>query len=180
MRKQLTLAALLLCLCLPCLAVEEDSARTEWMGGFVKMEEADKNLSTNAVVALDLYKGALSVFESVRRKHPNWNPALLNYRINYCQQKINELQRRLDSQNNKLTPEELLEINHSQARKLQELEEQNKELDARISFMSEALMRAREEAAKSSSLESNANALAEARAELEKKNADLALRLKEA
>ncbi len=176
----LALAALLLCLGMPCLAVEEDSARTEWMGGFVKMEEADKNLSTNAVVALDLYKGALSVFESVRRKHPNWNPALLNYRINYCQQKINELQRRLESLNNKLTPEELLEINHSQAKKLQELEEQNKELDARISFMSEALLRAREEAAKSASLESNANALAAARTELEKKNADLALRLKEA
>ena len=65
-----------------------NSARVEWMGGFVKMESADKAAADNAVAALELYREALEIFQEVRRKYPQWNPSLLNYRVNYCQQCI--------------------------------------------------------------------------------------------
>ena len=95
------IAIFMVCFVLFSVAAEDkNKARAEWMGGFVKMESADKVVAENAVAALSLYKEALEVFESVRRKYPQWNPSLLNYRINYCQQQINELERKMASQSN--------------------------------------------------------------------------------
>ncbi len=155
------------------------SARSEWMGGFAKLEAAEQAFKANAPAALGMYREALEVFESVRRKYPQWNPSLLNYRINYCQQKIGELERKLESQVNTLSNEELLELTKSQARKLKELEAQKDELDVRVKFLSDALLRAREEAAKSSSLENTATALATARVNLERKVSEMEVRLKD-
>ena len=155
------------------------SARSEWMGGFAKLEAADQAFQANAPAALGMYKEALEVFESVRRKYPQWNPSLLNYRINYCQQKIGELERKLETQANKLSNEELLELTKNQSRKLKDLEAQNNELEVRVKFLSDALLRAREEAAKSSTLENTATALATARANLERKVSELEVRLKD-
>ena len=155
------------------------SARSEWMGGFAKLEAAEQAFKANAPAALGMYREALEVFESVRRKYPQWNPSLLNYRINYCQQKIGELERKLESQANTLSNEELLELTKSQARKLKELEAQKDELDVRVKFLSDALLRAREEAAKSSSLENTATSLATARANLERKVSEMEVRLKD-
>ena len=42
-------------------AEDKNKARAEWMGGFVKMESADKAVAGNAVAALSLYKEALEV-----------------------------------------------------------------------------------------------------------------------
>ncbi|MBR4220068.1 MAG: hypothetical protein IKR81_02865 [Victivallales bacterium] len=161
-------------------AEDKNKARAEWMGGFVKMESADKAVAGNAVAALSLYKEALEVFESVRRKYPQWNPSLLNYRINYCQQQINELERKMAGQANNLSTDELLELVNRQKKQLQELESAKKELTARVDFLQESLLRAREEASKSSTLESTATNLAEAKANLEKTVATLEVRLKNA
>lgn len=161
-------------------AEDKNKARAEWMGGFVKMESADKVVGENAVAALSLYKEALEVFETVRRKYPQWNPSLLNYRINYCQQQIQELERKMASQSNTLSTDELLELVNRQKTQLQELEAAKKELTARVDFLQESLLRAREEASKSSTLESTATNLAEAKANLEKTVATLEVRLKNA
>ena len=155
------------------------NARSEWMGGFAKLEAADQASKANAPAALGMYKEALEVFESVRRKYPQWNPSLLNYRINYCQQKIEEIGRKLESQVNTLNSDELLELTRSQGKKLKELEAQKNELDVRVKFLSDALLRAREEAAKSSSLENTATALATARANLERKVSELEVRIRD-
>ena len=49
---------------IPCTAaVKVEQARAEWMGGFQKMENADKAAETNVVGALELYREALAVFE---------------------------------------------------------------------------------------------------------------------
>ncbi|NLF60063.1 MAG: hypothetical protein GX574_02825 [Lentisphaerae bacterium] len=62
---------------------DSGAARAEWMTGFVKLEAADKAVAeNNMMAALPLYKEALAIFEEVRRRHPQWNPSLLNYRIN--------------------------------------------------------------------------------------------------
>lgn len=155
------------------------NARAEWMGGFAKLEAADQAFKANAPAALGMYKEALDVFESVRQKYPQWNPSLLNYRINYCQQKIEEIGRVLESQVNKLSSAELLELTKSQSKKLKDLEAQNNELDVRVKFLSDALLRAREEASKSASMESTATALATARANLERKVSEMDVRIKD-
>lgn len=154
-------------------------ARAEWMGGFVKMEAADKSAPDNAVAALDLYKQSLAVFEEVRRKYPQWNPTLLNYRINYCQQKIQELNAKLETQANSLSPQELVQLTNRQARELQSLENARKELNDRVTLLTESLRRAREEAAKSSGMETTTAALAAAKDSLERRVGELELRLRD-
>ena len=139
---------------LPCAAaVKVEQARAEWMGGFQKMENADKAVESNVVGALELYREALAVFEDVRRKYPQWNPTLLNYRVNYCQQKIHDLEQKLESQANTLSAEELLALTKRQAKQLQENENARKELAERVNFLTESLQRAREEAAKGAGYE---------------------------
>ena len=173
----------LLTVILNATAVDNDksslNARAEWMGGFAKLEAADQAFKANAPAALGMYKEALDVFESVRQKYPQWNPSLLNYRINYCQQRIEAIGRVLESQINKLSSAELLELTKSQSKKLKDLEAQNNELEVRVKFLSEALLRAREEASKSASLESTATALATARANLERKVSEMEVRIKD-
>ena len=84
------------------------------------------------------------------------------------------------SQSNNLSTDELLELVNRQKKQLQEMESAKKELTARVDFLQESLLRAREEASKSSTLESTATNLAEAKANLEKTVATLEVRLKNA
>ncbi|MBR0457761.1 MAG: hypothetical protein IJJ26_00855 [Victivallales bacterium] len=172
-----------MCLCLMLQAAppkQTNTARAEWMGGFVKMEAADKAAADNAVAALDLYKEALDIFLEVRRKYPQWNPSLLNYRVNYCQERIQALDRKMAGQANTLSANELLELTKKQARRIQELETSEKELQSRVSILGDGLQRARAEAAKGSTLETTTAQLAAAKTNLEKQIANLEMRLQDA
>ncbi|MBR6373169.1 MAG: hypothetical protein IKS20_08300, partial [Victivallales bacterium] len=169
-------AVLVLVLCSSAAKVEQ--ARAEWMGGFQKMENADQAAEKNVVGALELYKESLAIFENVRRKYPQWNPTLLNYRINYCQQKIRDLEIKLENQANTLSSDDLLALNKRQAKQLQETENARKELSDRVAFLTEALQRAREEAAKGAGYEATAANLAAAKANHEKEVADLRMQIK--
>ena len=161
-------------------AAESDKARTEWMAGFVKMEAADRVAEKNPAAAIEQYRTALEVFDTVRRKYPQWNPTLLNYRVNYCQQKIQELTRKLDSQSNTMSREELVQLSNQKSRELQVLESANRELKSRVELLTEALQRARAESAKASNTEGAMASLASANANLKKQNEELALKLQAA
>ena len=169
-------AVVILVLCSSAAKVEQ--ARAEWMGGFQKMENADQAAEKNVVGALELYKESLAIFENVRRKYPQWNPTLLNYRINYCQQKIRDLEIKLENQANTLSSDDLLALNKRQAKQLQDAENARKELSDRVAFLTEALQRAREEAAKGAGYEATAANLAAAKANHEKEVADLRMQIK--
>ncbi len=179
MKKRISIsiaAVVILILCSSAAKVEQ--ARAEWMGGFQKMENADQAAEKNVVGALELYKESLAIFENVRRKYPQWNPTLLNYRINYCQQKIRDLEMKLENQANTLSSGDLLALNKRQAKQLQDTENARKELADRVAFLTEALQRAREEAAKGAGYEATAANLAAAKANHEKEVSDLRMQIK--
>ena len=179
MKKRLCIsvaAALILVFCSSAAKVEQ--ARAEWMGGFQKMENADQAAETNVVGALELYKESLAIFENVRRKYPQWNPTLLNYRINYCQQKIRDMEMKLEKQANTLSSDDLLALNKRQAKQLQDTENARKELADRVAFLTEALQRAREEAAKGAGYEATAANLAAAKANHEREVTNLRMQIK--
>ncbi|MBQ9445327.1 MAG: hypothetical protein IJU61_01955, partial [Victivallales bacterium] len=75
---------------LPLFAMADlDNVRNEWMKGYTKLEAADKAAKAKRTQeAIPLYRAALAVFETVQRRYPQWNPTLLNYRINYCRQML--------------------------------------------------------------------------------------------
>ncbi len=164
------------------LAAPDDpgTARAEWMTGFVKLEAADKAVADNNVMAaLPLYKEALTIFEGVRRKYPQWNPSLLNYRVNYCQQNIEKLESRIQSSASALSRDDLLALSSKQAKELQALQEDNRSLTAKVALLSESIERARQEAAKTAGQETAAAELAAAKTALEQKVSLLELRLRE-
>lgn len=145
-----------------------DVARSEWMKGYVKLETADKAvLDANKLAALQLYREAVAVFQEVRRKYPQWNPSLLNYRLNYCQQKITQLEEDLQGEATTMDRDKLLDLTARQAKLLHENTEQIRELNTTIGILNEAIKRARSEAATVSASESNVQTLQEARSKLE-------------
>ena len=143
-------------------------ARSEWMKGYVKLENADKAVQEeNKLAALQLYREAVLVFEAVRRQYPQWNPSLLNYRIKYCQEKITELDKSVQSEAEEMSRENLLDLSAKQAQLLHDNSMKIQQLNTSVSILSESLQRARTEAAKNAAAEADFGNLQSARQELE-------------
>ena len=148
--------------------VTVDAARSEWMKGYVKLENGDKAYQEgNKLAALQLYRDAVVVFEEVRRKFPQWNPSLLNFRIKYCHQKITELDKSVQSEAEGMSRENLLELTAKQAQLLHDNSLVIQRLNTSVSILTESLQRARTEAAKNAAAESDFSTLQAARQELE-------------
>ena len=148
--------------------VKVDHARSEWMQGYVKLENADKALAEdNHLAAVQLYREALLVFETVRRKYPQWNPSLLNFRVKYCQDKIDQIERKVQSEAEEMSREKLLRLIADQAQMLHENSVKMQQLQNSVNILSESLQRARAEAARSAATEADFDSISQARQDLE-------------
>jgi len=155
-----------------------DEARNEWMKGYVKMESADKAYERdNKLGALQLYREAQDKFEQVRHRYPNWNQSLLNYRINYCRKKIEDLSGKVAAETETMDRETLLKLTTKQAKQLQELSENITKLKTSLAATEESLERARAEAVRNAAAESDYQSLRQAKADLEDKVRLLNLKL---
>ena len=158
-----------------------DNVRNEWMKGYTKLESADKaEKAKRNQEAVPLYRAALAVFESVQRRYPQWNPTLLNYRISYCRQMIEQLSNVPEIKPESLSPNELVKLNKEYTNTIAQLSEERRFLESRVEVLTESLERARAEAAKSASVEATLNAASKSRKKLEETNNLLQLRLREA
>lgn len=175
------LSAFLALSALSLTADEKDSARAEWMTGYVKLESGDKAVaSNNVVVATGLYKEALDIFENVQHKYPNWNPTLLKYRIAYCQQQIEKLEAKYQSDTSELSKEDLIALTARQAEQIQQLTTSLDELKTRVGTLSESLGNMQTAAQKSGAFEAAVATLSAEKKTLEDEAVRLNLRLKEA
>lgn len=177
----LLLSAFLILTARPLAADEKDSARAEWMTGYLKLESGDKAVANNnVVVAAGLYKEALAIFENVQQKYPNWNPTLLKYRIAYCQQQIGKLEAKYQSDTSELSKEDLVVLSARQTEQIQQLTSSLDELKTRVSTLSESLGNMQAAAQKSNALEAAVATLSTEKKMLEDEAVRLNLRLKEA
>lgn len=175
------LSAFLALSALSLTADEKDSARAEWMTGYVKLESGDKAVaSNNVVVATGLYKEALDIFANVQRKYPNWNPTLLKYRIAYCQQQIEKLEAKYQSDTSELSKEDLIALTARQAEQIQQLTTSLDELKTRVGTLSESLGNMQAATQKSGAFEAAVATLSAEKKTLEDEAVRLNLRLKEA
>lgn len=134
----------------------QSGPRGEWMAGYVKMEKADKAMTSGSSSdALGLYREALEVFERVRRKYPSWNSALLNYRINYCKEQIEKLGKTVGKESSSMGKESLQKLAKEQYTTITKLSDERKTLQSRVEVLTEALERARGEAARNASIETS-------------------------
>ncbi len=167
-------------LCSPCIWAN-DAIRSMWMKGYVKMEAADKaRTENNELEAAQLYRDALDIFITVQRRHPQWNPALLNYRITYCRQAIKELTEVAPDKTGSMTKNQLVEANQAHVETIAKLTEERRALNSKVGILNDALSRARAEAAKAAGAEASLKTLVAERKVVEEKNMLLELKLKEA
>ena len=163
------------------LADTDSNVRNEWMKGYTKLEAADKAAKAKRnQEAVPLYRSALAVFESVQRRYPQWNPTLLNYRINYCRQMIEQLSNVPEIKPESLSPNELVKLNKEYTNTIAQLSEERRFLESRVEVLTESLDRARAEAAKAASVDATLSAASQNRKKLEETNNLLQLRLREA
>ena len=159
----------------------DNNVRNEWMKGYTKLEAADKAAKAKRnQEAVPLYRSALAVFESVQRRYPQWNPTLLNYRINYCRQMIEQLSNVPEIKPESLSPNELVKLNKEYTNTIAQLSEERRFLESRVDVLTESLERARAEAAKAANVEATLSAASKTRKKLEETNNLLQLRLREA
>ena len=125
-----------------------DNVRNEWMKGYTKLEAADKaSKAKRNQEAIPLDRAALAVFESVQRRYPQWNPTLLNYRINYCRQMLEQLTTVQEVKPESLSPNDLVKLNKEYANTIAQLSEERRFLESRVEVLTESLDRARAGAA---------------------------------
>ena len=78
-------------------SLEKDQARSEWILGFHKLQEAEYSEEFgNYEKALDLLNEAKRIFKRVQKAYATWNRSLLSYRIKYCEHKITKIEKRND------------------------------------------------------------------------------------
>ncbi|MFA6815103.1 MAG: hypothetical protein WCS73_02280 [Lentisphaeria bacterium] len=134
---------------LPSIAQTRDPARSEWMKGYIQMGNADKATDNNALAAVQLYKEAKDIFEAVKIKYPKWNSSLLNFRIQYCKDKIAALEEKSTGRISKMSKEELADFALKQARAMQEMSEKIRLLNNNLLISKETMKRAQQESANS-------------------------------
>lgn len=126
------------------------AAKREWSLAYQALEravqaETDQDISK----ALEGYRMAHNRFRTVRKRYPEWNPALVRFRIRATTRKIVELERQVEALQGELTAGELQRVLQERDEALDALRKQYEDTKYRLRLRSEALERAREEAARS-------------------------------
>jgi Tfp pilus assembly protein PilF len=133
----------------PTTTAANTNAREKWMSGYVKMEAAMKaEKANNQVLALDLFQQARDIFNQVQDNYPDWNQSLLTYRIQFCTERIRRLTDIVEAQKETLTKPALIALSRKQSEEIQTLSKSIRDLNKQLGFTSEALERARREAAR--------------------------------
>jgi len=76
---------------------EAQRARDAWVKGYLKIEEAARaETEKNNARALQLHEEALAIFQGVKERFGNWNPSVIEFRINFCAERIRALKAAVD------------------------------------------------------------------------------------
>ncbi len=128
-------------------AAEDSKVRTQWMQGYVKIEEAQKADRANDLPsALELYRQAHAVLVDVHKKHPDWNPSLLRFRIAYCEEQIQRLEMSADSDYANMTREDLIFMVRENTEEIRSLLKENESLKDELQTVRPALDEAKKNA----------------------------------
>ncbi|MDR1145417.1 MAG: tetratricopeptide repeat protein [Verrucomicrobiales bacterium] len=84
---------------------EAPSTQDQYLQIYLLIQETDKlEISGQKATARDRYQIALDRLKKLQADNQDWEPTIVNYRINYCQEKINTLQDARDANPNVVTP----------------------------------------------------------------------------
>ena len=111
----------------------EDAARAKWVAAFMKMGEAGRAAQAgNKTLALQLYSEARDGFQAVRRRYPEWQSAVIAYRVNFTMGRIRDLNAQLASVDTTLSKEELVQLVLGLRAQVATLEERASSAEAKL------------------------------------------------
>ncbi|MDT8389410.1 MAG: hypothetical protein RRC34_02765 [Lentisphaeria bacterium] len=147
---RLVFAAIVAVSCLSAVpSAQANEARAAWMTGYQKLEEARQAEDDGRhEAATALYQSAKKIFTDVKTRYPDWNPTLLRYRIKFCDERIEALRASIESGVKTMSKNELLRLREEQQKKLDSLQSALRQKERDLTATSEALERARREAAR--------------------------------
>lgn len=121
------------CFIFAFMSVRGESAHEAWMSAYLLMEEGSRHWRLDEFSdAATKYRAALSGFESMVRKYPDWRPELIAYRLEYCKLKLRECEERIAIAQADTRPGELRE-------QLRREQERNGRLQAELAALQKRL-----------------------------------------
>ena len=146
-------------------------AVTVWRRGYLEMNEAKDQLKAkNDREAFHQFRTAVKYFEEVRKTYPDFEPAMVEYRLNECRESIKAIQ---DKHPNDLffkTEKEVTDRYSAAEKKNAELEKQNDDLAKKNAELEKKVQKASEDLAASSQAGAKLADAEKKNQELEKKN----------
>ena len=161
-------------------ADDKKVAREMWLKGFGTYDKAKKNSETgNYKESLKQFQDALILFEKIKKLYPDWNKALIDYRINVCRSKIVEV--KADMQKNQLQGSQMeLDVENMKLKqRVKELEKELKDTRNQLDITFASLDVARREAARNDKVIKQVNDLLREKINLTNKCAMLQSQLDE-
>lgn len=114
----------------------DSAAREAWVLGYMKLQEAtDAEGKNNLVESLRLYREARDVFEDVKKKYPNWQSDLVDFRLKFCTSKINRLNAKVSTDVDDRSKEDLVALNRQLRMQLDAESERVAVLEQRLARM---------------------------------------------
>ncbi|MEA2012406.1 MAG: hypothetical protein U9O87_04880 [Verrucomicrobiota bacterium] len=149
---------------------ESSDARQIWINGYSMMKEAEKvEQEKNFSNSLDLYKSSLELFEKVRKKHSDWNQALVDFRINYCKKRIKKLSLLVDREKDDYSKEKIIDLYKKMSLVLKKYKKAYKKSKEKNKYLKTALQEARNEAAENTTVHNKMKELMIASKQLQSK-----------
>ena len=146
----------LLALAWAAVAADSDpdaAAKDTWMKGYQSYEAGDTaEKGRRYPDALDRYRESLGHMEAVRAQAPNYNPFMVDYRITDLKKRIARLEPVVAQLRATLPKEEVKELNVTLEARLQSSLAKTQELEKQLLQNTEALSKARAEAARAAEL----------------------------
>jgi chromosome segregation ATPase len=147
-RFAVAVCAALVCLASPLFQAQaqgkdDSKAREAWVLGYMKLQSAtDAEEKNNLIEALNLYREARDIFQGVKQNHPDWQSDLVNFRIKFCDTKINPLKAKVATSEDERSKEDLIALNRQLKAALDETTEANSLLEEKVAQLNERVEKA--------------------------------------
>jgi Flp pilus assembly protein TadD len=154
-------------------------ARKIWLTGYDYFEKGDEALKGGQLrKANTLFQESIKRFNEIKSKYPGWSSSMIEYRLKLCKAKLENVEQLLASKNIKITDSDVDHENLELRNKIKQIQEELKLAKRKLSITLRSLDAARKEAARGINSSGDMEKIIKEKADLEKRYALLADRLK--
>ncbi len=147
-RFAVAVCAALVCLASPLFQAQaqgkdDSKAREAWVLGYMKLQSAtEAEEKNNLIEALNLYREARDIFQGVKQNHPDWQSDLVNFRLKFCDTRINRLKAKVATSEDERSKEDLISLNRQLKADLEAATKRSAQLEKTVAKLNERVEKA--------------------------------------